>query len=43
MKKCSWILVLVSAASTAVADVKLPAVFADHMVLQQETSAVLWG
>ncbi|MDP7135195.1 MAG: sialate O-acetylesterase, partial [Planctomycetota bacterium] len=43
MKKCSWILVLVSAASTAVADVKLPAVFADHMVLQQETSAVFWG
>jgi sialate O-acetylesterase len=31
------------ASGTARADVKLPAIFADHMVLQQKTEAPVWG
>jgi sialate O-acetylesterase len=35
--------VLASFAQTALADVKLPAIFSDHMVLQQETTVPVWG
>lgn len=36
-------LLVVSAATTARADVKLPAIFGDHMVLQQERAIPVWG
>jgi len=35
--------ILVFAVSTAVADVKLPALIGDHMVLQRDMSNTLWG
>jgi sialate O-acetylesterase len=47
--KClrAWSAALVAAsalvASTALADVSLPKIFGDHMVLQQESEAVIWG
>ena len=34
---------LLTGASTSLADVKLPALFGDHMVLQQDMSAPVWG
>src|SRR5665213_4016284 len=34
---------LLTGASTSLADVKLPALFGDHMVLQQDISAPVWG
>jgi len=36
-------LALAGLASAATADVKLPAVFGDQMVLQRETNAPVWG
>ena len=36
-------LVLVLLAPAAAAEVKLPAIFSDHMVLQRETDAAIWG
>jgi len=38
----SWSLIL-AACGAAQADVRLPAVFGDHMVLQQQTEAAVWG
>ena len=32
-----------AAASITAADIKLPAIFGDHMVLQQQTDAPIWG
>ena len=43
MKRTAWVLALVSLVGTASAEVKLPSVFSDHMVLQQDTSAAIWG
>lgn len=49
MKKKNQILVvllfaiLVSYTSTLKAEIKLPAIFGDHMVLQQQTEAGIWG
>jgi sialate O-acetylesterase len=46
MKKvCSLVAVLGVAlsATSARADVKLPSIFGDHMVLQQKTDAPVWG
>jgi sialate O-acetylesterase len=46
LNRSSWLLVvaLISLISpTAWADVRLPAVISDHMVLQQETAAPIWG
>src|SRR5437588_5607766 len=36
-------LAIVVLASTGMADVKLPAIFSDHMVLQQELPVPIWG
>ena len=38
----SWSLIL-AASGAARADVRLPSVFGDHMVLQQKTEAAVWG
>lgn len=38
----AWIL-LVGVAGTGVADVRLPAVFSDHMVVQQQAPVPVWG
>ena len=45
MKLNRWMLLLVAAmmAFTAEAEVKLPAFFMDNMVLQQQTTARIWG
>ena len=43
MKRMLWILALACAVSTAKADVRLPSFFTDHMVLQRETDAPIWG
>ncbi len=46
MNRMKTLLSLVAAAlmaGTASAEVKMPAIFADHMVLQQQTDAPLWG
>lgn len=43
MRTSAWILAALSAAATVTADIKLPTVSADHMVLQRETSATFWG
>ena len=37
------LLVLLLTASQALAEVKLPAIFCDNMVLQQQTEAAIWG
>ena len=42
-KLCSACAVLAVLALTATADVKLPAVIGDNMVLQQKTKAPIWG
>lgn len=39
----SWLLVVALLSSTAWADVRLPAVISDHMVLQQDVAAPIWG
>jgi sialate O-acetylesterase len=40
----SWALILVATAATpAAADVRLPKIFGDSMVLQQQTQAAVWG
>lgn len=39
---CAWAL-MVCAAMALRAEVKLPSVFGDHMVLQRETAAAVWG
>lgn len=36
-------LLTLAAAATARADVKLPAIFGDHMVLQRDTAVTVWG
>ena len=36
-------MLLVAALSVASAKVELPPIFADNMVLQQQTDAALWG
>ena len=45
-RRSSWLLVVVLIsliAPTAQADVRLPAVISDHMVLQQDAAAPIWG
>ena len=37
------LLALIAAPSAAFADVRLPAVFSDHMVLQQQKGTAIWG
>ncbi|QOV89790.1 sialate O-acetylesterase [Humisphaera borealis] len=39
----SSLLALVAAPSAVLADVRLPAIFSDHMVLQQQKAAAVWG
>src|SRR5215212_9769513 len=39
----SFLVLLVLSAPAAWADVKLPAIISDHMVLQQDTPANVWG
>lgn len=41
--KYSWGLLLLIASSNSYADVKLPAIISDNMVLQQNTTISLWG
>lgn len=41
--KTTWLLVAMCIGYTVQAKVKLPAVFSDNMVLQQKTSAAIWG
>jgi sialate O-acetylesterase len=36
-------LLTIACASPLVADVRLPAIFSDHMVLQREVEAPVWG
>jgi sialate O-acetylesterase len=45
MKHLNWLasLALLLSASVASADVTLPKIFGDHMVLQQETEVPVWG
>ena len=43
MKKISFFLCLVISFSHAFADVRLPAVIGDNMILQQQASVALWG
>ncbi|MCX6909131.1 MAG: sialate O-acetylesterase, partial [Verrucomicrobia bacterium] len=43
MKKLVMLLALVVMAAGAQADVRLPLMFSDNMVVQRETSATLWG
>ena len=37
------VLIAVFSAGSINAEVKLPAIFGDHMVLQQQTDAAIWG
>ena len=39
----AFLLVIAFSVSQALAEVKLPAVFCDNMVLQQQTQAAIWG
>lgn len=39
----SVLIILIIAADFSVAEVKLPAIFGDNMVLQQQTDAAIWG
>lgn len=43
MKRFAWVWLWVCTAATLLAEVKLPTFFADHMVLQRETGAPVWG
>ena len=43
LRRVSFCLILGLAATRATADVKLPAIFGDHMVLQQEMKVPVWG
>ena len=43
MRRTVCLLALVCAAGTATADVRLASLFSDHMVLQQQTAATVWG
>ena len=43
MKRSLLSLVLFGAHSVVLADVKLPAFFADHMMLQREMAVPIWG
>jgi len=43
MRRLALVWALVCGAGLLRAEVKLPAVFADHMVLQRETAAAVWG
>lgn len=43
MKKTTLILLFISCAALARADVKLPALFSDHMVVQADTQVPVWG
>ena len=37
------VIILLSLSNTSKAEIRLPAIFGDHMVLQQQTDAALWG
>lgn len=41
--RCASVFALVLLAPAAAAEVKLPAIFSDHMVLQRESDVALWG
>jgi sialate O-acetylesterase len=43
MKKSLLLIVLIAILFSANAEIKLPAIFGDNMVLQQQTDAALWG
>jgi len=43
MKTIRIIVAILLLASPALADVKLPAIFGDHMVLQRGKPIVVWG
>ena len=44
MKKPILLLVAISLACfSAMAQLRLPAIFGDHMVLQQQSEAAMWG
>ncbi len=43
MRRVAFVLAWVCGVAALWAEVKLPAVFADHMVLQRETAAPVWG
>ena len=43
MRKLFLTFALVFLASSAYAEVKLPPIFGDHMVLQQKSDAAIWG
>ena len=43
LRPCSALLTLLVAALPAAADVKLPALFSSHMVLQRGTPVPIWG
>ncbi|OGV67562.1 MAG: hypothetical protein A3K19_13445 [Lentisphaerae bacterium RIFOXYB12_FULL_65_16] len=43
MRRLAWVLAFACTVTWLRAEVKLPAVFTDHMVLQRETNAPVWG
>ena len=43
MRRSVWLVLLVCAGLRASAEVRLPSLFSDHMVLQCETDAAFWG
>lgn len=43
MKLSSLLVAFLLVSAFAMAEVKLPAIFGDHMVLQQQTDAAIWG
>ena len=43
MKTTALLLSIVTCVASARADVKLPAIFSDHMVMQAETTVPVWG
>jgi sialate O-acetylesterase len=43
MKTCGAFLLVFVCTTSVSADVKLPAIFSDHMVLQADASVPVWG
>ena len=43
LRRAGWVLPLALLASSAFADIRLPAIFSDHLVLQRDASVPVWG